>query len=162
MTGIIAWEGRTSGFLSTWSREAVAALASPTVRIEEWDGALVAIATEVMPPGFPFLVIAAGSPRHLKSTRDPLGRAVLVLEGGEIAHAGTRMLVPCRLVEDTASPLRVAAAVDHLNRPGAGDDVRWVVLSLLPGGDPEAFNIVVRSLFGCRVRLEYEEVPHVS
>lgn len=46
LSGVIAWEGRAMGELEgTWSREAVAALASETVKVEEREGKLVAVAT---------------------------------------------------------------------------------------------------------------------
>lgn len=46
LSGVIAWEGRAMGELeATWSREAVAALASETVKVEEREGKLVAVAS---------------------------------------------------------------------------------------------------------------------
>ena len=101
-------------------------------------------------PDYPFTVTGAGSPSMFVGY-DMTGA---ILRGGLTAHHGAIIGVPCRIVEDPASPLRfsVIGETRYTKRDvkGRDDTERWVALAA-------DMNILraYASLFGKQVRIEY-------
>lgn len=102
------------------------------------------------PDDYPFIVNGAGSP-SMFAGYDFTGA---VLAGDLTAHHGVVLLVPCRIVEDPASPLRfIGIGEQRFAKKGMqflDATTQWVVLA--------AEVDVLRAytpLFGKQVRIEY-------
>jgi hypothetical protein len=100
---------------------------------------------------YPFTVTGAGSPA-LFTGYDMTGA---ILRGGLTALHGVTFGVPCRIVEDSASPLRfsVIGEMRYTKRDvkGRDDTERWVLLK----ADMDVLR-ANSSLFGKQVRIEYQ------